>query len=127
MKRLFLLFNLSFALMFLTVACNQQPEIDISKAVDTTEEYFRELDEVSTTAAVYSEEQVKFRLMVEKHPSVEEATAMLNTIIDKLEKNSNTPEFWNYYNGNFDIQSYDEGVIFEATKVIGQDLKVTQK
>ncbi|MED4018787.1 hypothetical protein [Sutcliffiella cohnii] len=127
MKRLFLLFNLSFALMFLTVACNQQPEIDISKAVDRTEEYFRELNEVSTTAAVYSEEQVKFRLMVEKHPSVEEATAMFNTIIDKLEKNSNTPEFWNYYNGNFDIKSYDEGVIFEATKVIGQELKVTQK
>ncbi len=55
----------------MTVACNQQPEIDISKTVGITEDYFRQLDEISTTAASYSEdeEQVKFRVMVEKHPT----------------------------------------------------------
>lgn len=127
MKRKLLLFNFLFTLLFLITACNQQPEIDISKTVGMTEEYFRQLDVISTTSASYSEEQVKFRLMVEKYPSHEEATAMFNNILDNFEKNSNTPEFWDYYNGYFDIKSYDEGVIYEATKVIGDDLKVTPK
>ena len=129
MKRKLLIFNFLLGLLLLTVACNQQSEIDISKTVGMTEEYFRQLDEISTTAASYSEdeEQVKFRLMVEKHPSQEEATAMFNDILDNFVKNSNTSEFWDYYNGYFDIKSYDKGVIYKASKVIGEDLKATPK
>ena len=93
MKRKLLLFNFLFALLFLIVACNQQPEIDISKIVGMTEEYFRQLDEISTTAASYSEDEVKFRLMVKKHPSHEEATAMFNNILDNLEKTPTTLNF----------------------------------
>lgn len=71
MKRKLLIVNFLFGLLLMTVACNQQPEIDISKTVGITEDYFRQLDEISTTAASYSEdeEQVKFRVMVEKHPT----------------------------------------------------------
>lgn len=127
MKRKLLLFSFLFTLMLMTAACNQQPEIDISSAVGMTEDYFRQLDEISTTATSYSEEQIKFRLMVEKPPSKKEATDLFNNILDNLEKKSHTPEFWDYYNGYFDIKSYDKGVIYEATKVIGEDLKVTPK
>ncbi len=52
---------------------------------------------------------------------------MFNNILDNFEKNSHTPEFWDYYNGYFDIKSYDKAVIYEATKIIGEDLKVTLK
>lgn len=129
MKRKLLLINFLFGLLLLTVACNQQPEIDISKTIGMTEDYFRQLDEISTTAASYSEDekQIKFRVMVEKHPTQKEATAMFNNILDNFEKNSHTPEFWGYYNGYFDIKSYDKAVIYEATKLIGEDLKVNLK
>ncbi|MBS4199108.1 hypothetical protein KHA93_05480 [Bacillus sp. FJAT-49732] len=127
MKRKLLLFNFLFAFLLITVSCNQQPEIDISKTVGMTEDYFRKLDEISTTAASYNKEQIKFRLMVGKHPSQKEATAMFNNILDNLEENSHTPEFWNYYNGYFEIKSYDKGVIYEATKIIGENLKVNPK
>lgn len=126
MKRKLLLFTFLFTFLLLTT-CNQQPEIDISKTVRMTEGYFRQLDEISTTASSFSEEQVKFRLMVEKHPSQQEARTMFNNILDNLEKNSHTPKFWDYYNGYFDITSYDKGVIYEAYKVIGKELKVTTK
>lgn len=128
MKRKLLLFYFLFV-SFLVGACNKPPEIDISKTISITEDYFRQLDEISTTAATYSEddEKVKFRIMVEKHPSKEEATAMFNEILDKFEKNSHTPDFWDFYHGYFDIKSYDKGVIYEASKVIGEDLKVTPK
>jgi hypothetical protein len=65
--------------------------------------------------------------MVEKHPSQEEATVMFKDLLDNLDKNSKSPEFWSYYSGYFDIKSYDKGVIYEATKVIGEDLIVTSK
>lgn len=126
MNRKLLIYTFLFASLLLT-ACKQQPEIDIYKTVGMTDDYFRQLDGISTTASSYSEEQVNFRLMVENHPSQQEATAMFNNILDTLEKNSHSPEFWDYYNGYFDIKSYDKGVIYEASKVIGEDLKVTSK
>ncbi|MBS4199185.1 hypothetical protein KHA93_05890 [Bacillus sp. FJAT-49732] len=64
MKRKLLLFNFLFTLLLITVSCNQQPEIDISKTVGMTEDYFRQLDEISTTAASYNKEQIKFRLII---------------------------------------------------------------
>ncbi|MYL34731.1 hypothetical protein GLW08_02905 [Pontibacillus yanchengensis] len=129
MKRRLLLFNVLFVMLLLAVACNQQQEIDISKSVRKTEDYLRQLDEISTTAGSYTEdeEQVKFRLLVEKHPSQEEATAMFNNILNILEKNSHNREFWDNYNGYFDIKSHKTGVIYKATKIIGKDLKVTPK
>ncbi len=126
MKRRFLLLNL-LSLLLLAVACNQKPEIDISKTVGLTEDHFRQLDKISTSSAAYDKEEVKFRLMVEKPPSKEEASAMFKEILNKLEKNSHTSEFWNYYNGHFDIKSYENGVIFEANKTIGEDMKITTK
>lgn len=127
MKRKVLLFYFLFTLLLILVACNRQPEIDVSKSVGMTEDYFRQIGDISTTAVSYNKEQIKFRLMVEKHPSQEEANAMLNNIVNNLEKNSGTPDFWDYYNGYFDIKSYDKGVLYEATKLIGENLKVTQK
>ncbi|MBX0356858.1 hypothetical protein [Halobacillus sp. Nhm2S1] len=129
MKRGLLVHTYLIALLLLTVACNQQPEGDLSKTVRMTEDYFRGLKEITTTAASFRENEdlVKFRLMVEKRPSQEEATAMFNNILHNFEQVSNSPEFWNQYNGFFDIKSHDNGVIYEATKAIGEDLKVTSK
>lgn len=107
--------------------CDQQPDLDVSKAVALTEIDFRQLDEISTTAASYNKEQVKFRLMVEKHPSFKEAVNLFRDVLNKLEEGSGNSEFWDYYHGHFDIKSYDEGVIFEATKEIGKELEITKR
>ena len=126
MKRKLWVLSFLFSLLLLIVACHQRPEIDLSKTVVMTEEYFRELDTITTTSSSYSEreKQVKFRLMVEKHPSEEEATAMFEKVINTFEQNADSPEFWDQYNGFFDIKSYESRCHLEATKAIGQDLRV---
>lgn len=125
MKKTFIIvsFFLVFALLF--VACSQKPEIDLSKTVGNTEDYFRKLDEISITTSSYSvnKKEIKFRLMVETPPSQKEAKALFEKIVHTLEKHSHTQELWNYYNGYFDIKTYDDGVIYEATKLLGEDLK----
>ncbi|MBM4764585.1 hypothetical protein [Bacillus sp. B15-48] len=128
MKRKLLLFNFLFALLFLTVACNQQADINMSEVLGQIEEDLRELDVVETTASSFDgESDIKFRLMVKEHLTEEEANILFNKILESIAQSSNHSDVWDYYNGYFDIKSYDKGVIYEATKVIGEDLKVTPK
>nr|WP_106781238.1 hypothetical protein [Lysinibacillus timonensis] len=79
-----------------------------------------------TTAAAFKGENIKFRLMVEEHPTEEEAIILFNKIIKSIAEYSNHSDVWDYYIGYFDIKSYD-GVIFEATKRLGEDLDVISK
>ncbi len=108
--------------------CNAEPDIDIIKVSVNTENLFRELEEIGTTASAFDgKKDVKFRLMVEEYLTEEEATLLFNKILDSFKKYSNYQDIWEYYNGYFDIKSYENGaIIFQANKIIGQDLKVKE-
>lgn len=86
-KFIFLIF-----IIFLTVivGCSQQPDIDISETLGKSEDYFRELEEIETTASAFDgKKDVKFRLMVEGTPTEEEATALFNEILVSFQEYSN--------------------------------------
>ncbi|GIP44740.1 hypothetical protein J45TS6_31990 [Paenibacillus sp. J45TS6] len=118
------LYAFSFLLLFLTIACSQESRIDMSDTLVKSEDYFRELEEIDTTASAFDgKKEVKFRLMIDGHPSESEASTLFNDIMDVIAKYSNS-DVWDYYNGYFDIKNYDNGVIYEGTKLIGEDLKV---
>ncbi|WP_078549233.1 IolE/MocC family protein [Litchfieldia alkalitelluris] len=120
---------IAIILLFSIVGCSQQPDIDISSIIGKSEDYFRQLEEIETTASAFDgKRDVKFRLMVEGPLTEEEATILFNEILDRFkEYSSNHQEIWDYYNGYFDIKNYDDGVIYEATKVIDEELKVVSK
>lgn len=119
---------ISFIFLFLIVGCSQQSDIDISGTIGKSEDYLKQLEEIETTASAFDgKKDVKFRLMVKGTPTEEEATVLFNKILDSFKKCSNHQEIWAYYNGYFDIKNYDEGVIYEATKVIDEELKVVSK
>ena len=123
-----ILFVLIFISLFSTTSCSQKPSIDIGDALGKSEEYFRQFDGIATTASSYDgEKDVKFRLMVEGNPTEAEATILFNRILDVIAKYSNRSDVWDYNNGYFDIKNYDQGVIYEGTKQIGEDLKVQSK
>ncbi|WP_440960518.1 hypothetical protein ACN6KS_22460 [Paenibacillus nitricinens] len=123
-----ILLILSSISLFLTVSCSQEASIDIGDAVDKSEKYFRQLDEIGTTASSYDgKKDLKFRLMVEGNPTETEATNFFNRILDVIAKYSNHSDVWDFYNGYFDITNYDQGVIYEGTKLIGEELKVQTK
>ncbi|WP_391122552.1 hypothetical protein [Psychrobacillus sp. L3] len=127
MKRLKLL-CISFSVLFLLLtACSQQPDINISETLGKIEEFFRQSEEMDTVSAFDGKKDVKFRIIVEKLPTEEEAIVLFNQIIDRFVKYSNHSDVWDYYNGYFDINSYDNGVIYEANKIIGEDLQVVTK
>ena len=122
------IFFIIIIFLILIVSCSQQSDIDISKTLGKSEDYFRELEEIETTASAFDgKKDVKFRLMVEGTPTEEEATALFNKILVSFQEFSNHQDIWEYYNGYFDIKNYDVGVIYEATKVIGEELKVVSK
>ncbi|MFS0574079.1 hypothetical protein AB1K83_00455 [Sporosarcina sp. 179-K 3D1 HS] len=114
--------------MLLISGCNQKPTLEMSEVLGQSGETFRGLDEIETTAASFDgENDVKFRLMVEENLTEEEAIILFNKIIDSIVQYSNQSDVWDYYNGYFDIKSYENGVIYEATKLIGKDLDIMSK
>jgi hypothetical protein len=123
------LLTFSFILLFLTVACSQKTNIDIGRdTLGKSEKYFNQLDGIETTAAAFDgKKEVKFRLMVDGNPTIAEATILFNRILDVIATNSNHSDLWDYYNGFFDIKNHEHGVIYEGTKLIGEDLQVQSK
>ena len=112
----------------LTVSCTKKPSIDIGDAVGKTEDSFRKLDGIATTASSFDgKKDVKFRLMIEENLTETEATKLFRRIMDTIAEFSNRSDVWDYYNGYFDIKNYDHGVIYEGTKLIGEELKVQSK
>ena len=113
-------------LVLLVTACNQKPNIDISKALGQTREILNDLDDVETTAASFNgESDVKFRLMVEGHPTEEKAIYLFDKVLETITKSSNQSDVWDFYNGYFDIKSYDNGIKYEATKLMGEDINIS--
>lgn len=127
MKQLYLISTV-FVLLLLITGLNQQPNIDMVEVLEETEETLRELEKIETTASSFDgEKDVKFRLMVEENPTNEDATILFNEILENIVQYSNHSDVWDYYNGYFDIKSYDNGVIYEATKLKGEGLDVISK
>lgn len=117
-----------FVLLFLITGCDQKPTIDMSEALGKSRETLKNLDEIETVAAAFSgESDIKFRLMVEEYPTENETIILFNKIIESITQHSNHSDVWDYYDGYFDIKSYDHGVIYEATKLIGEDLDIVSK
>ncbi|OLO38806.1 hypothetical protein BTR23_11125 [Alkalihalophilus pseudofirmus] len=125
MKQSNLLFISFSLLLILFVGCSQQPDIDISK---TLGEWRENVQGVETVAASFDgENTIKLRVMIEDYITEEEAVLLFNEMLDSIIDYSKQSEVWNYYNGYFDIVSYDDGVLYEATKLIGEDLDVFSK
>lgn len=70
---------------------------------------------------------IKFRIMVEGTLTEQQAQNLFEEILNSFKKYSNQSELWNDYNGYFDIKNYDDGVIYEASKIIYEDLKIVTK
>ncbi|MCW3491615.1 IolE/MocC family protein [Dethiobacter alkaliphilus] len=126
MKRNNLLFiSAAITLLLFVTGCNQQPDIKMNEALVESQELLRQSDKIETTASAFDGKQnVRFRLMVEEQPSEEEAAILFNKILESVIYFSNRLEAWDYYNGHFDIKTYDNGVVYEATKLIGKDLEI---
>lgn len=111
-------------ILFLISGC-QQSSIHMNEFLIQTENLLKELDEIDTTASSFDgKRDIKFRLMVEGHPTEEEALILFDKVLEGVTKSSNRSDVWDYYNGYFDIKSYDDGVIYEANKLISKDLAV---
>ena len=63
-----------------------------------SEDYLRQLEEIETTASAFDGKiDVKFRLMVEGHPTEVEAIVLFNEILDSFKKYSNHQGVWHYF------------------------------
>ncbi|MBD2866923.1 IolE/MocC family protein [Paenibacillus oceani] len=124
-KMAFVLLLISF---LLTVSCTKITSIDIGEAVVKAEDSFRKLDGIDTTASSFNgEKDVKFRLMIKGNLTEAEANKLFRRILDTIAEFSNRPNVWDYYNGYFDVKNYDHGILYEGSKLIGEDLKVQSK
>lgn len=117
--RLKLILSLIIVVIF-TSACSNKPAFNIGDILAKSEVQLNKLDMVTTTASSFDgKTNISFRLMVEGNPSKEEAEKLFNETLNTIATNSNNQDFWNYYNAQFDIKSYENGILYIATKPIG--------
>lgn len=116
MIRVKIILTLIITVFFLS-ACAHKPDINVSNTLGKSEVQLQKPDKVKTTASAFDgKDVIKFRLMVEGSPSKDEAEKLFNETLNTIATNSNHEDFWNYYNAQFDIKSYDKGILYEATK-----------
>ncbi|WP_100407862.1 IolE/MocC family protein [Bacillus solitudinis] len=127
MRKINLISLISITLLVF-VGCSQQPDIDINETIGKSEDYLIQLEEIETTTSAFDgKNDIKFRLMVEGHPTEKEAIFLFNEILVSFIEYSNHQNIWEYYNGYFDMKSSDSGVIYEATKVIDEELQIAPR
>lgn len=112
---------------FFLSACGHKPDINVSDALGKSEVQLQKLDNVKVTASSFDgKNNISFRLMVEGYPSRDEAEKLFNETLNTIATNSNHLDLWNYYNAYFGIKSYDEGILYEGIKPIGNsEIKVS--
>jgi hypothetical protein len=123
-KRKFAFFFIYLISLVIISGCNKPPEKDIGDVVSKSEEYFKKSKGIDCVGA-FDGETVKFRLLLEEQPTVEEATKLFNEVLKDIEKNSNNANTWDYYNAKLDL-AY-KNIIFEGTKEAGKKLMVKSK
>ncbi|WP_130293792.1 hypothetical protein [Fictibacillus sp. BK138] len=124
-KRKFVFFFIYLISLVIISGCNKPPEKDISDAVSKSEEYFKKSKGIDCVGA-FDGETVKFRLLLEEQPTVEEATKLINEVLKDIEKNLKNTNTWDYYNAKLDL-AYKDTIIFEGTKESGKKLMVKFK
>jgi hypothetical protein len=124
-KRKFAFFFIYLILLVIISGCNKPPEKDIGDAVSKSEEYFIKSKGIDCVGA-FDGETVRFRLLLEEQPTVEEATKLFNEVLKDIEKNSNNANTWDYYNAKLDL-AYKDTIIFEGIKESGKKLMVKPK
>lgn len=125
-------FSLSIIIFLIFVTgCSQSPPVQptkVGKILVKSETQLRKQSEIVTTASAFDgKKNIKFRLMVNGVPSKKEATKLFNDIMETVKANANNKNLWSYYNGNFDIKNYTDGVIYTATKMAGKSMTITKK
>ena len=110
----------------MTVACSHKYYIDVNEVSGKVENYFRQTEQMTPASSFDGTNNITFRLMVDEPVSEDEATSLFNLVLLSFERYSPHANFWNQYNGYFDLKSYDSGkVIYEATKLIRKDFQLT--
>lgn len=113
--------------LFFISACNHKPDLSIADTLERSEEQLQKIESVKTTAAAFDGiRNIKFRLMVEGRPSKADAEKFFNKTLNTIAENSNSEDLWDNYDADFDIKSYEYGVIYEAAKPAGKSLKVIE-
>jgi hypothetical protein len=112
--------------LIIVSGCNKPPEKDIGEAVTKTEAYFKKSKGIDCVSAFDGRNTVKFRLLLENQPTVDEATKLFNDVLKTIEKYSNDEKTWDYYNAKLDMANKDT-IIFEGIKEAGEKLQVKSK
>jgi hypothetical protein len=123
-------FSLSIVIFLIFVTgCSQIPvqPNKIGKILVNSGNQLSKKSEIVTFASASDGKNIRFRLMVNGVPSKKEATKLFNDIIETVKNNANNKNFWSYYNGNFDIKNYTDGVIYTATKMAGKSMTIRKK
>ncbi|MCM3574728.1 hypothetical protein M3172_16140 [Mesobacillus subterraneus] len=118
-------FILSIITLVIIIGCNKHPEQEIEEAVLKTEDYFNQSKGIDCVGA-FKGDTVKFRLLLEVEPTVEEARKLFSEVLSTIRELSNSEETWNYYNADFDIV-YKDTIIFEGVKESGSELRIKTK
>ncbi len=115
-----------FSLFFVS-ACNRNPDLSIADTLGRSEKQLQKIEGVKTTAVAFDgKRNIKFRLMLEGRPSKVEAEKLFNKTLNIIAENSNRKDLWDNYDANFDLKSYEYGVIYEAAKPAAESLKITE-
>ncbi|CAM4507694.1 hypothetical protein FHS16_005744 [Paenibacillus endophyticus] len=81
--------------LLLAVSCTKETSIDIGDAIGKTEDSFRKLDWIATTASSYDgKKDVKIRLMVAGNLTEAEATNLFRRIMDIIAEFRIIQMFW---------------------------------
>lgn len=85
-KRKYIFFLVIYLISLIFVSgCNKPPEQDIGEAVSKTEDYFKKSKGIDCVGA-FVDDTVKFRLLLEEQPTVEEATKLFNDVLKTIPK-----------------------------------------
>jgi hypothetical protein len=115
-------------MLFLLADCSQKPDISSNHTLSNAEKQLNTNKNIETTASSYDgKSTIKFRLMVKGNPSKAEATQLFNDVLEAVKVTSHHKDIWNYYNGQFDIKNYTNGVIFTASKNAKKSIVITKK
>ena len=121
MQRLLKLLYFVIVLILIT-GCNNTTNIDVGKALVEAEKEIELLEGVTETSSSFNNDDntIKFRIMVEKSLTQQQAETKINEFLEKIALNSKE-EVWNYYSASFDIKKDNGDILFEGTKQIGDE------
>ncbi len=85
------------------------PETIINKIKFTTNSFAGVLpvNDSSDCVGAFDGKTVKFRLLIEEEPTIDEAKKLFSEVLKTIEIYTNNEETWNYYNASLEIAYKD--------------------